>query len=201
MYFNNLPKVDQRVFVSPGVRCTLDEAFQQAVDDGLINLQHVENVRACVLKVGSFYLQRPPVLGTPFNLVKVVKVKLNEDGKTQWGAWVHPWEISTTGDDVDYFKDPWHASADYKEHQRYNEKKPMCQQGAKWTYPVSILEEFQDEVIMNTKWNKKPTFKKTLCAGYGVFKRNMHYTCIPKVRCFTHRWNEEEARLEQAAEE
>ena len=31
MYFNGLPKVDQRVFVSPGVRCTLDD---ERVEEG-----------------------------------------------------------------------------------------------------------------------------------------------------------------------
>ena len=55
------------------------DAFQRAIDDGLINLLHVENVQACKLVVGKFYLQRPPVLGTPFNLVKVVKVRLRHE--------------------------------------------------------------------------------------------------------------------------
>jgi len=160
----------------------------------------VENVQACKLVVGKFYLQRPPVLGTPFNLVKVVKVRLNEDNKTQWGAWVHPWECSTAGlADSDYYKDPWHASSSYKDHQRYNINKHICQQGNTWTYPISVLEEFQDEVTMNVKWVKPPSFKKTLNTKRGVHKRNIYYADIPKVRCFTHRWNEEEARVEAMA--
>jgi hypothetical protein len=174
-------------------------AFQQAVDDGLINLQHVENVRACVLVVGKFYLQRPPVLGTPFSLVKVVRVRMNEDNKTQWGAWVHPWEVSTTGESVDYFRDPWHASASYKEHQRYDPTKHMCQQGATWTYPLSVLEEFQDVVTMNVKWKKPPNFNKPLSTAYAVAKRNLYYHDVAKVRNFTLRWNEDEA--EQSDEE
>jgi hypothetical protein len=135
-----------------GIRNPAD--FQQAIEDGEINLQLVENVRSCILVVGQFYLQRPPTLDTPFSLVKVVKIHLEDDGKTQWGAWVHPWEISTTGDNVDYFKDPWHASADHKASQRYNDKLPMNQQTAAWTYPLSVLSEFQDEVPMNKKWVK-----------------------------------------------
>jgi hypothetical protein len=128
--------------------------FEQAIEDGNINLQLVENVRSCILIVGKFYLQRPPALDRPFCLVKVVKVQMEDDGKTQWGAWVHPWEISTVGDDVDYFKDPWHASGKHKESQRYNDKLHMHKQAASWTYPLSVLSEFQEEIPMNKNWTK-----------------------------------------------
>lgn len=67
-------------------------AFQQAIDSGEINLLHVENVQACVLEVGAFYMQRPAVLDAknPFEIVEVKKIILCEDDdKTQWGAWVH----------------------------------------------------------------------------------------------------------------
>jgi hypothetical protein len=117
----------------------------------------VENVQACILEVANFYMQRPAVLGKPFALVKVVKIHLNDDG-TQWGAWVHPWEISTQGEDVDYFRDPWHASSAYKAHQRYNPNKSIQEQSESWTYPLSVLNEFQATVPMNVKWNK-PRYK------------------------------------------
>jgi hypothetical protein len=180
------------------------ELFQQAIEDGLIDLQTVENVQACVLAVGKFYLQRPAVLGTPFDLVRVMRVHLSEDGKTQEGAWVHPWEVSTTGSDVDYFYDPWHASALYKGSQRYDSNKPMSAQGANWTYPLSMLCEFQDEVKMNATWNKKRDFTKQLSCKRGVLKRSIAKINIPKVRYYTHRWNEDEERLdhdEQADED
>ena len=171
-------------------------AFADAVEDGLINLQVVENVQSCVLVVGKFYLQRPPVLDRPFNLVKVVRVSWEDDGKSQWGAWVHPWEISTSGDEVDYFKDPWHASADHKGSQRYNEKKHAHEQAATWTYPLSILSEFQVEVQMKKQWTKPRLWSKPMCAGYGVPKRSIMSTDVPRLRNYTHRWNEDEEVVE-----
>ena len=175
------------------------EAFAQAVEDGLINLQLVENVQKCILVVGKFYMQRPPVLdhNNPFNLVKVVKVVMNEDNKTQWGAWVHPWEISTTGNNVDYYKDPWHANGAYLASQRYNETKHMHKQAASWTYPLCVLDEFQDEVKMNMKWVKKKGFNKPVHAGHAILKRNLDQAGVPKVRNYVHRWNEEEIELAQ----
>ena len=35
------------------------QEFSDAIEAGAINLKHVENCHACVLKVGSFYIQRP----------------------------------------------------------------------------------------------------------------------------------------------
>ena len=130
-----------------------------------------------------------------FELVKVVKVHLEDDGKTQWGAWVHPWEVSTIGDDVDYFHDPWHASADHAACQRYNPKKAMHNQGSTFTYPVSTLAEFQEEVPMALSWVRPAGFAKRLRSGDRVKKRNIVKRIIPKVRNFTHRWNEDEDRL------
>jgi hypothetical protein len=180
-----------------GMRNPLE--FAQEVAAGNINLQVVENVQACVLSVGKFYLQRPAALGgAPFELVKVVKVHMEDDGKTQMGAWVHPWELSTAGDDADYFADPWHASAKYKECQRYNPKKHIHEQGATWTYPMSALEEFQEEVPMKARWTKPVGFNKQLHSADRVLKRSIVHKFIPKVRNFTHRWNEDEARLQDA---
>ena len=130
------------------------EAFQRAVELGQINLQLVENVRACTLSVGKFYLQRPPTLDTPFVLVKVVRIVIDDDTGLQWGAFVHPWELSTTGPDLDYFTDPWHASAAHKESQRFNVRLGVHDQGPAWTYPLSVLTEFQDEVALNAAWSK-----------------------------------------------
>jgi hypothetical protein len=159
-----------------------------------VNLLHQENVQSCVLMVGKFYMQRPAVLGNSFALVKVVKVLLNEDGRTQWGAFVHPWEISTSGDNVDYFKDPWHASGQHKQSQRYDDNKSRHEQATKWTYPISILEEFQEEIRMNDKWAKPRNFNKVVqYAAQGVEKRNLFQGQIAKVRNFVHRWNEDEA--------
>jgi hypothetical protein len=130
-------------------------AFAAAVRAGEVNLLQVENCHACELTINKFYLQRPRSEDHPFTLVKVVKIIYNsEEKKTQWGAWVHPWEISTTGDNIDYYHDPWHASGAHKASQRYNERLPMREQSASWTYPMSALEEFQDEVVMKTKWTK-----------------------------------------------
>jgi hypothetical protein len=175
------------------------QQFAQEVADGNINLQVVENVQACFLRVGQFYLQRPAALGgAPFELVKVVKVHMEQDGKTQMGAWVHPWEVSTTGDDVDYFVDPWHASSDHKDSQRYNPAKPMHLQGATWTYPLSALEEFQDEVPMKKRWIKPSGFTKRMRSVDRVHKRSIVTRSIPKVRNFTHRWNEDEEGVDNA---
>jgi hypothetical protein len=168
-------------------------AFAQAVEDGLVNFQLMENVRTCVLVVGKFYLQRPQTLDRPFNLVKVVRVYKEEGSLLQWGAWVHPWEISTSGPNIDYFKDPWHASGAHKESQRYNPKVPMNQQS--WTYPLCILSEFQDEVFMNKSWSKPRDFTKPLITAQGVKKQNLDQKKAFKVRNFTHRWNEDEAAL------
>ena len=54
-----------------------------------------------------------------------------------------------SGRGVDYFSDPWHASAFHKENQRYNAKLPLAQQATTWTFPMSQLNEFQCEVPMN----------------------------------------------------
>jgi len=129
------------------------EAFQRAVELGQINRQLVENVRACTLSVGKFYLQRPPTLDTPFVLVKVVRIVIDDDTGLQWGAFVHPWELSTTGPDLNYFTDPWHASAAHKESQRFNVRLGPHGQGPAWTYPLSVLTEFQEEVALNAAWS------------------------------------------------
>ena len=168
--------------------------FAEDVDNGRINLQLVENVQSCMLRLNCFYMQRPAVLGNPFSLVKVVRVLLNENG-TQWGAFVHPWEISTNGADVDYFKDPWHASGLHKSSQRYDPTKSMHDQAASWTYPISVLEEFQEEVRMNDKWSKPRDFKKPMHTGHGVKKRNLNQSQINRLRNFVYRWNEDEATL------
>ena len=171
-------------------------AFARACDDGLVNFQLTENVRSCTLVVGKFYLQRPPTLDRPFTLVKVVKVHTEEGSLLQWGAWVHPWEISTTGPKVDYFKDPWHASGAHKDSQRYNNKKHMHAQATTWTYPLCVLSEFQDEVFMNRGWTKPRGFDKPLITAQGVHKRNLDQTKSFRVRNFVFRWNQAEALAE-----
>jgi hypothetical protein len=128
------------------------EAFQLAMDRGEINRQLVEDVQACVLLVGMFYIQRPTDDIQPFALVKVVRVIMNDDGVTQWGAYIHPWELSTSGAERDYFKDPWHASGAHSEAQRYINAVDIHAQP--WDYPKSTLEEFQDQVTVTRKWLK-----------------------------------------------
>ena len=131
----------------------------------------------------------------------MVRIILNEDGEGgQWGAYVHPWEVSTVGDDVDYFSDPWHASAVHKENQRYNEKLTPAQQANTWTFPMSQLNEFKDEVPMNGKWAKPRGFTKTLGSGYGVIRRRITHRFVNKIRNFVHRWNEEEDDAEEEAD-
>ena len=153
-----------------------------------------------MLQVGKFYLQRPAVLvENTFNLVKVVRLILNEEGEGgQWGAYVHPWEVSTVGGDVDYFSDPWHASAFHKENQRYNATKlPPAQQATTWTFPMSQMNEFQCEVPMNGKWAKPKGFTKTLGSGYGVMRRRITNRFVSKIRNLVYRWNEEEDDAEE----
>ena len=77
---------------------------------------------------------------------------MNEDGKTQWGAFIHPWELSTSGPNLDYFADPWHASGAHNESQRY--KNNLGDHAQTWNYPKSTLSEFQDQVVVNQRWNK-----------------------------------------------
>ena len=146
--------------------------------------------------VGKFYMQRPAVLGNPFAVVKVVKVLLNNDGHTQWGAFVHPWEISTSGDNVCYYTDPWHASGLHKPSQRYDETKNRHEQADTWTYPLSTLEEFQVEITMNKHWSKPKGFKKVLHAAQGVVKRNVNKNHTANLRNFVWRWNQEEEELD-----
>ena len=142
------------------------EAFQQALDKGEINRRLVEDVQACVLTVGMFYIQRATDWVQPFALVKVVRVIMNDDGKTQWGAYIHPWESSTSGDALDYFTDPWHASGAHNEAQRYKSNLDIHAQT--WDYPKSTLVEFQDPVVVNQNWTKPRyntcTHNKTTCA-------------------------------------
>jgi hypothetical protein len=91
--------------------------------------------------------------------------------------------------------DPWHASGLHVENVRFQEKKPINAQHPKWTYPLTLLSEFQEEVIMNSgKWrpNRNGTFKKQLRAERGVVMHTIKDTCIPKVRNFVHRWTEDE---------
>ena len=172
------------------------QGFQEALRRGHIDLLQVENVTACVLVVGNFYLQRPHALGKPFDLVKVVKVILDDEG-LQWGAWVHPWEVSTAEPHQDYYLDPWHASGLYKDSTRYNHKLGPNNQSAAWNYPKSILSEFQFQVPVNKKWHKPAEYTKVVVADRGVLKRNIQRDCVPKLRNFVHRWNEAEGQVQQ----
>jgi hypothetical protein len=106
---------------------------------------------------------------------------------------VHPWEISTTGDACDYFYHPWHANAGYAAVQHYNKSKPSNKQ-PKWNFERCILDQFQDQVIMNKRWNKPQAFKVPLKMGNkkGITKRNIKFTEVARIRTFVHRWNEEE---------
>ena len=97
-----------------------------------------------------FYIQRATDWVQPFALVKVVRVIMNDDGKTQWGAYIHPWELSTSGDDLNYFNDPWHASGAHNEAQRY--KNNLHIHAQTWDFPKSTLVEFQDQVVVNQNW-------------------------------------------------
>ena len=128
------------------------QGFQKALKANQINLQSIENTQACVLKLNCFYLQRPPGNdGVPFLLVKVMKViPLGEPGtKLQWGAWCQHWEVSTMGEDVDYYADPYHASSLHKSGQVYKATK-----SPPWTYEQHALSTFQDEVKMNAGFSK-----------------------------------------------
>jgi hypothetical protein len=145
------------------------ESFQQALDRGEIDLKLVENVQACTLAVGSFYIQRATDYVQPFALVKVVRIIMNDDKTTQWGAFVHPWEPSTMGD-INYFVDPWHASGEHLETQRYNPR--LDDHNQTWNYPRSILREFQEPVNMNKGWTK-PKY----CTSYSYARMHDHM-CI-----------------------
>ena len=129
--------------------------FSEAIEAGAINLKHVENCHACVLKVGSFYIQRPSSGSDhQLNVVCVKKIIYCDGGSPlQWGAWTQAWELATSGDEAACFiSDPWVASALQRDGQRYDASKDMSNQG--WTYEISALAEFQDEVTMNTQWTK-----------------------------------------------
>ena len=99
-----------------------------------------------------FYIQRATDYVQPFALVKVVRVIMNDDGVTQWGAYIHPWELSTPLGERDYLKDPWHASGEHSEAQRFMNNVDIHAQT--WNYPKSTLVEFQDEVLVNRTWLK-----------------------------------------------
>ena len=105
-----------------------------------------------MLKLNCFYLQRPPGNdGVPFLLVKVMKViPVGEPGtKLQWGAWCQHWEVSTMGEDVDNYADPYHASSLHKDGQVYK-----ATQSPPWTYEQHALSTFQDEVKMSAGFTK-----------------------------------------------
>ena len=129
--------------------------FAEAVEAGEINLKHVENCHACVLKVGAFYIQRPAI-GSPhlLDVVCVKKIIFSDGADTlQWGAWIQSWELATFGDpDACYITDPWVASALQMDGQRYDASKTMA--GQMWTYAASPLNEFQEEIKLNVHWSK-----------------------------------------------
>ena len=109
-----------------------------------------------MLRASKFYLQRPSGnTEVPFLLVKVMKVIYTDSptNKIQWGAWCQDWEISTEGEDMDYFADPYHASSNHADGQVYREGKNG---NPTWSYEAHELSTFQDEVVMNKSFNKKP---------------------------------------------
>jgi hypothetical protein len=108
-----------------------------------------------VLKTSKFYIQRPPTYNPPFLVVKVVRVIYDDPptNKIQWGAWCQHWEISTKGDDMDYYADPYHANSKHQDGQAYKENKSGQ---PSWSYESHALSTFQDEVTMNKNFDKKP---------------------------------------------
>ena len=178
-------------------------AFLEAIDSGELNLQSVEHCHACILENGLFYLQRPAgESDAPMNLLKVIKIiyTAGEDGP-QWGAWVQPWELSTSEDTArrDFIADPWHGHAEHPTGQRYNAQKPMREQT--WSYLMVPLNQFQDQVHMNVSWKKPKGWNKQLNGGAkaarNVLRRNIRQRDHPKVRTFLFRWGEADARNEQ----
>ena len=197
------------------------QGFQEAVRSGAVSLLSSENTQACVLRASKFYLQRPSGnTEVPFLLVKVVKVIYTDSptNKIQWGAWCQDWEISTEGEDMDYFADPYHASSNHVDGQVYREGKNG---NPTWSYEAHELSTFQDEVVMNKSFNKKPYkhaaaqphastatppsssishrpttasapfrgWKKKLRTGWGVQKRTINSKQHNKIRNFVFRWS------------
>ena len=76
----------------------------------------------------------------------------------------------------------------------------MHEQGSSYTYPMSTLAEFQEEVEMTSQWVKPAGFNKPMGSGDRVHKRKIKSKAVPKVRNFTHRWNEDEDRLAAEAD-
>ena len=150
------------------------QGFQEAIEAGEINLLSTENTQACVLRASKFYLQRPPTYNPPFLLVKVIRVIYDDPptNKIQWGAWCQHWEISTKGDDMDYYADPYHANSKHQDGQAYKVNKSG--QPA-WSYESHALSTFQDEVTMNK------TFKKKEYKHAAAHNHTNHATCsIPR---------------------
>ena len=150
------------------------QGFQEAIEAGEINLLSTENTQACVLRASKFYLQRPPTYNPPFLLVKVIRVIYDDPptNKIQWGAWCQHWEISTKGDDMDYYADPYHANSKHQDGQAYKVNKSG--QPA-WSYESHALSTFQDEVTMNK------TFKKKEYKHAAERNHTNHATCsIPR---------------------
>jgi hypothetical protein len=132
--------------------------------------------------------------GPPIEIVKVIRVVYhNDDPQRQWGAYVQPWELSTSLDKAAcYIKDPWHAHAAHKTGQSYKKNFPARAQP--WTYLLSTLSEFQDEVRMTTRWSKPKGWNKALNGGAavarGVPRINITHRDQAKVRNFIHRYQQ-----------
>ena len=81
-------------------------------------------------------------------------------------------EISTKGDDMDYYVDPYHANSKHQDGQAYKVNKSG--QPA-WSYESHTLSTFQDEVTMNK------TFKKKEYKHAAPHNHTNHATCsIPR---------------------
>ena len=80
---------------------------------GNIRAQNTENVYACTLTIGNFYLLRPHDGDeAPFRIVRVKRVRTDADNRTlQYGAWVQDWELSTARNGTEnYYEDNYHAT-------------------------------------------------------------------------------------------
>jgi hypothetical protein len=173
--------------------------FANAVADGRINTNIIENCRACVLRVNHFYLQRPPCPNShsqAFTLVKVVKIIPDTDHpEVQWGAYVELWELATRGNpDCCYFSDPWWACATMQHNTRYNTSISIYNQT--WCYEKSELSEFQDGVDLTNRWQKPKGWNKQFNGDPAhVTKRSIVKKDQAKLRTYVMRWADQAADM------
>ena len=195
------------------------EAFANALQSGDVDPRNVENCHACVLVVGSFYIQRPDDGSqAPVRILCVKRVIQDPENLARaWGAWVQEWELSCSADPgACYITDPWHAIPRHANGQRYNEKKSLKEQT--WGYDTVPLDGFQDEgtfsfpcwatlgvcplcafhlfVVTMVKWNKPAGWAKEFNCGEqqarGVVKKKLESKCQNRVRNYIFsRWNAE----------